>query len=152
MKRIILLSFVSMMLTACNETQEATPTAAPEVKQQQVKVEQANVDIEQQAVSIEALKNQLDQLTANKQCSSDTVCRVLPVGKRACGGPSGFIIYSTEHSDSQAVEALSSRITTLEQALNINSNAMSICEHLSEPAVQCIANTCSATNGNNPAF
>lgn len=147
MKRIILLSFVSIMLSACNDSQDTATPAAPEVLQQQ-----ANVDAEKSEASIEELKAQLDQLTANKQCSSDTVCRVLPVGKRACGGPSGFVIFSTEHSNTDTVQDLTSRITTLEQAINFNSNAMSICEHLSQPTVQCVANACTATDGQNPAF
>lgn len=147
MKRIALLSVVSVMLIACQDNQGAEKVETP-----QVEVKQGNVEPATQTASLTELKLQLDQLTENKQCSSDTACRVLPVGKRACGGPAGFVVFSTEHSDEEAVSKVSSQITALEIAQNLSTNAMSICEHLSEPAVQCIANTCSTTDGTNPAF
>lgn len=136
-----------MLLVACQNDKVTTQNDVVETT-----MAQAHVDPIAQDNSLQSLRQQLDQLTENKQCSTDAVCHVLPVGKRACGGPSGFVIYSSEHSDSAQVEALAAQITTLEHAQNTATNAMSICEHLSEPTVQCITNLCAATNGQNPAF
>lgn len=135
------------MLVACQDEQVTTQNDVVATN-----ITQATADSAAQQNSLEALRQQLDKVTENKQCSTDTVCRVLPVGKRACGGPSGFVVFSTEYSDEATVKTLASQITALENTYNLSTNAMSICEHLSEPTVQCIASTCAATNGNNPAF
>lgn len=98
--------------------------------------------------AIQAANTQLKTLTENTSCDSSTQCRVLPVGSRACGGPSNYLIYSTKHSNNEDVEKLAKHITSLESQFNAQTGMMSICQHLTAPATQCSDNKCVKIEGN----
>jgi len=99
-------------------------------------------------VAIHAANTQLKTLTENTSCDTSTQCRVLPVGNRACGGPSSYLIYSTKHSNNEEVEKLAEHITSLESQFNAQTGMMSICQHLTAPATQCSDNKCVKVEGN----
>ncbi|MCQ8880101.1 hypothetical protein NQT69_19050 [Pseudoalteromonas shioyasakiensis] len=98
--------------------------------------------------SIQAAHAQLKSLTADLSCDTSAQCQVLPVGSRACGGPSSYLVFSTKNSDSEKVEQIAKRITSLESQLNAQTGMMSICQHLTAPAAQCSSNKCVKVAGN----
>ncbi|MFC3034545.1 hypothetical protein ACFOEE_18745 [Pseudoalteromonas fenneropenaei] len=114
------------------ETTEVEPV--PSVKKQHTSAEE----------EIVVLKARLAQLTQDKPCQQSAECRVLPVGHRACGGPDGFVVFSTQNNDANQLEALANTITSLQRQLNFAEQRMSICQHLTAPAAQCIEHQCTA--------
>lgn len=107
------------------------------------KADLKNVSID----DIKAAKTELNTLIADKQCDTSTQCRVNAVGSRACGGPSSFVVYSTNTASEGQVTALSDKITKLESSYNSQKEIMSICQHLTTPSTQCVENKCVKIEG-----
>ncbi|WP_404341588.1 hypothetical protein [Pseudoalteromonas mariniglutinosa] len=96
---------------------------------------------------ITAAQQQLEQLITDPHCDNNSQCKVLAVGRRACGGPSSYIVYSTKMTIQDEVEKLAKHITTLESQYNTANNMMSICQHLTTPQAQCSNNNCVKIKG-----
>lgn len=94
------------------------------------------------SLTLNQLNHSLDTLTANKACHNDSDCDVLSVGRRACGGPSRFVVISLAHTDKNTIDSLISEITRREEQSAIESGALSTCEVLVPPDVQCLENRC----------
>jgi hypothetical protein len=102
------------------------------------KINLKNVSID----DIKAAKNQLNTLVADAQCDTTAQCKVSPVGSRACGGPSSYIVYSTKTVAEEEVTNLSKKITAFESNYNAQKDMMSTCQHLTTPSTQCVENKC----------
>lgn len=141
-----------LSLSACSKDEQQATSTQDSAAQKLVTTEAAPIEqtlLEPQAPAaqdIETLKAQLEQLTQDKPCQQSAECRVLPVGHRACGGPDGFVIFSTQNNDAQTIENIVETISNLQRQRNIAEQRMSICQHLTVPAAQCIANQCTAVD------
>ncbi|WP_374587410.1 hypothetical protein [Ideonella dechloratans] len=80
---------------------------------------------------------QLQELTSAPRCSADMHCRTLPVGARACGGPSRYLVWSTLVNREDELKALAAQVTEQEKARNAASGRMSTCEVLADPGARC---------------
>ncbi|WP_022979453.1 hypothetical protein [Ideonella sp. B508-1] len=80
---------------------------------------------------------QLQELTSAPRCSADMHCRSLPVGARACGGPSRYLVWSTLVNREDELKALAAQVTEQEKARNAASGRMSTCEVLADPGARC---------------
>ncbi|WP_081310663.1 hypothetical protein [Pseudoalteromonas luteoviolacea] len=107
---------------------------------------------DQDAIDEASLKNQfayLKFITKDKSCDSNSQCQAIPVGSRACGGPSSYLVFSTKTADHKKVYELAKQLTHAESQYNAKTGMISICEHLRQPATQCIENTCVKLEGTN---
>ena len=166
MRTPLLALLLPLCLTAClettsNETEqtktntvENTSTPIPQQKLPQANREnkiaqQLPVDAAKEVSldDIKTAKNKLNNLIADKQCSTSSQCKVSAVGSRACGGPSDYIVYSTQSAPQEQVSALSDTITQLESTYNAQKGMMSICQHLTAPSTQCVENKCVKLEG-----
>ncbi len=145
-----------VLLTACsdaviNEQAETTSNRNKVIDTQKtVEVKKSAVDVNKIApdqATIKSTHEQLNQLIDDPRCDNSSQCKVLPVGSRACGGPSSFIVYSTKTADTAEVEKLAKDITALEKRFNAVNDMMSICQHLTTPSTQCSNNTCVKIDG-----
>lgn len=51
--------------------------------------------------------------------SSDTTyCRVLPLGEKPCGGPAGYVVFSSQVSNVQRMHELTNELTEVDKTLN----------------------------------
>ena len=166
MRAPLLALLLPLCLTAClettsNETEqtktnavENTSTPIPQQKLPQANnqnkiAQQLPVDAAKEVSldDIKTAKNKLNNLIADKQCSTSSQCKVSAVGSRACGGPSDYIVYSTQSAPQEQVSALSDTITQLESTYNAQKGMMSICQHLTAPSTQCVENKCIKLEG-----
>lgn len=166
MRTPLLALLLPLCLTAClettsNETEqtktnavENTSTPIPQQKPPQENrqnkiAQQLPVDAAKEVSldDIKTAKNKLNNLIADKQCSTSSQCKVSAVGSRACGGPSDYIVYSTQSAPQEQVSALSDTITQLESTYNAQKGMMSICQHLTAPSTQCVENKCVKLEG-----
>jgi hypothetical protein len=68
-------------------------------------------------------------------------CKVLPVGKKACGGPEGYVVYSSETvTDERALLDAIHRYN--EKAKEDAKTGYSTCEHIPEPEPQLKGGVC----------
>ena len=145
------LSFI-FALTACQQDPQAWNN---EIKEKKVTLVENKNKHDLESVTNQSLNEQkakLQELTANKSCDTSAQCQVIAVGSRACGGPSQYAIYSNKNVNSDTVQTLASDITVAEKVFNEKNNMMSICQHLEEPAAQCINNQCTKSLKNGDIY
>ncbi|ASM48344.1 hypothetical protein PESP_a0051 [Pseudoalteromonas espejiana DSM 9414] len=165
MRTPLLALLLPLCLTACLETasnnekqttenqlkEVPQATALPENKKAHTKdTVQSLTKTDSKSVSVEDIKSvkaELNSLVANNQCDTNEQCKVTPVGSRACGGPSSFVVYSTKTANDADVLTLSKKITALESNYNAQNEMMSICQHLTTPSTQCVENKCVKLEG-----
>jgi hypothetical protein len=85
---------------------------------------------------------QIRTLIGNPACTDTSQCRSLPLGARACGGPQGYLAWSTAQTDGAAVTALAERYKAQRQVEIKEKGEMSDCRFLSDPGATCVAGTC----------
>ena len=144
--RIILLAILTpLCLSACldgpaTNTVAVTESSAKPLLQNNV---QPNIDLKTISIDdIKIAKEALNTLITDTQCDTNAQCKVSPIGHRACGGPSAFIVYSTKTTEQKEVTALSEKVTTLESKYNTKEGLISTCQFLIAPSAQCIDNKC----------
>ncbi|GAA60961.1 hypothetical protein P20652_2833 [Pseudoalteromonas sp. BSi20652] len=171
MRTPLLAILLPLCLTACldktpAETQQVTISSEAETSKQELQKLEENTQLKENTknnviaekipkadsknVSIEDIKTakaELNTLITDKQCDTSTQCRVIAVGSRACGGPSSFVVYSTNAASEEQVTILGEKITKLESNYNSQKGMMSICQHLTTPSTQCVENKCVKLEG-----
>jgi hypothetical protein len=85
------------------------------------------------------LRDEILRLVGTASCREDSQCRSLPMGSKPCGGPEGYLAWSTAATDARQLEALAARYKEARQARNQRSGLMSDCAVVAEPAVRCVA-------------
>ncbi|MBE0366707.1 hypothetical protein [Pseudoalteromonas aurantia] len=94
-----------------------------------------------------SVRKQLTELTKNNACDNTVQCQVMPVGSRACGGPSSYLVFSKKYANPHKVSTLADKITHLESQYNAKNRMVSICQHLTQPSTQCVENKCVKIEG-----
>ncbi len=94
----------------------------------------ATVTLEEMASTNSALKT---AIALENQCATSTDCNILPVGARACGGPSSFVAYSVKSSNIENIHSLAQLTTQLEQQYNSENSVLSMCFIAMPPSAVC---------------
>ena len=69
------------------------------------------------------------------------------IGSKACGGPSGYIIYSSKNVDTDLLEEKVCYYTKFQEAVNIEYGLASDCALEAAPPVQLSNGSCTEANG-----
>jgi hypothetical protein len=81
--------------------------------------------------------------TANRSgCSDDAHCLAIPIGAKACGGPSAYVVYFWESTDQESLFELAQAATDAELAFNSENNISSNCGYWYAPTLACQDSTC----------
>jgi hypothetical protein len=88
------------------------------------------------------LGRELRELIGSAACSADTQCRSLAVGAKACGGPAGYLAWSTEGTDATRLAALAARQAQAQRRENEASGMRSNCALVTDPGAACVAGRC----------
>ena len=78
------------------------------------------------------------------QCETVQDCTSMPMGSRACGGPTSFVITSRMNPSLEAVTTSVAMVTQAEKDANLKFRVMSICSIEMPPAVSCNDSVCEA--------
>lgn len=124
-------------LTAC----KVTPVAQPPTASNSI-VTELDGPLAQLQVDTRQLYQRMLKLTENKQCQQHSDCKVLAVGKRACGGPEQFMPFSVLQTDQKLLQYTQERYSKLKQEQQQRLGMVSTCQMLPEPAAACQANLC----------
>lgn len=89
-------------------------------------------------------REQLLQLVQDKSCTSSQQCRSLPLGAKPCGGPEGYLAWSTAHADAAAVAQMAERYRQERKAEHERRGVASDCRFLPDPGAVCRAGQCQA--------
>ena len=99
-----------------------------------------------------ALAQQVRDEIGQAACTSNSQCRTIGVGHRACGGPEAWLAWSTSTSNEAKLKQLVEAHAQARKAEVERSGMMSICAMLPDPGAQCMAQRCTLkTRGASPA-
>lgn len=85
---------------------------------------------------------QIQALIGNAGCTNSSECRTVPVGARACGGPQGYLAWSTAHTDGDTLQKLAERYKAERQAQIRQKGEISDCRFIADPGAVCRAGVC----------
>lgn len=78
----------------------------------------------------------------NASCTESAQCKTVGVGGRACGGPEGYLPYSTSVTASAPLEALAARHAERRRAAASASGMVSTCNVIPDPGAVCDQGMC----------
>jgi hypothetical protein len=94
------------------------------------------------AASAPDARQQALQLIGDASCSSDSQCRTVAWGAKACGGPQAWVAYSTTQTDGAALEQLSQQEAARQRLEQQRRGIVSNCQYVPDPGAQCVASRC----------
>lgn len=83
----------------------------------------------------------------NVACSNDAQCRTIGVGYKVCGGPAGYLAWSTQRSNEAKLMALVQREAELERIESERSGRLSDCRFVPDPGAVCRDSRCRLADG-----
>jgi hypothetical protein len=90
---------------------------------------------------------QIRSMIGAAACTESSQCRTLPLGARGCGGPEGYLAYSTANTSTAALQALGERYKQEREARNASSGMVSDCRFMVDPGAVCQAGACQLAPG-----
>jgi hypothetical protein len=85
---------------------------------------------------------QIRAMVGTPSCSSDAQCHTLALGNRPCGGPEGYLAWSSARTPQAELQSLGEHYKEERRAANTASGAMSTCRFMPDPGAVCRAGTC----------
>jgi len=92
------------------------------------------------------LASDLRTLIGPASCTSDSQCRTVAVGSKACGGPGGYWAWSTEGTDAKRLAELAARQAEAEKRETLAAGLRSDCRVVTDPGAACVARRCELAN------
>ena len=90
------------------------------------------------------LGKDIEEFAKNKACTNGDGCRAMPMGAKACGGPTNYVIYSLSKTDEKQLTEKVKQYTDFQKELNIKYNRSSDCLFLSPPTIDCLNGVCTS--------
>ncbi len=94
------------------------------------------------------LLQRIDAEIGNAACSSDSDCRTLPIGSKACGGPARWVAWSAQVSDAQRLQTLALALAQQQRQRDMADGRMSTCSVVPDPGASCAAGSCTLATRN----
>lgn len=94
-----------------------------------------------------ALWKKIQDEIGTAECDNASQCRTMPVGHKACGGPEGYVAYSTKSGNTARLLALGEQYAAARKAENERSGILSNCMVERDPGATCVANRCVLVKG-----
>ena len=87
----------------------------------------------QEITDLEELYNKIVSISESKSCTNSSQWKFTAIGSKACGGPSGYIAYSSEINESEFLD-LVAQYTKLQKEYNTKNNIGSDCSLVASPS------------------
>ncbi|MET3127683.1 hypothetical protein ABID42_002801 [Arcicella rosea] len=102
-------------------------------------------DEEADNLKLSNLYTEMETYAQNRACAGDD-CKVMGIGAQACGGPSGFLIYSLSKVDEKVLIEKVKAYTDFQKEMNIKykDKRVGICAMVLPPNVDCVNGLCTA--------
>lgn len=91
---------------------------------------------------LEELRRLIQQEIGTPDADKPTQCKLIPFGSKPCGGPSGYLVYSTLKTDEARLKRLVGEFNQLQKKMNEESNVMSDCAVTPKPEVEFTGGLC----------
>lgn len=94
-----------------------------------------------------ALLDEIMVMVTDRSARKGSQCYSVEIGNKACGGPSGYIIYSSKNVDTDVLEEKVCYYTAFQRAINVEYGLFSDCAVEAAPAVELRDGNCTEANG-----
>jgi hypothetical protein len=99
---------------------------------------------EEERIELNTLKSEIENLANTSVCNDTSACKFIALGSKLCGGPWGYLVYSTS-VDADKLERLVETYNQKETDFNTKWGIASDCAIANPPTnVICENNTCVA--------
>lgn len=75
-------------------------------------------------------------------CNRSSACKALPVGRKACGGPSDYLVVSKNNRNYKEISYMAKRTRVREHNYNTRYPGEGDCEFVMRPETNCINHRC----------
>jgi hypothetical protein len=130
MKQLLLILLLSC--AGCSAVDSIPPTATPAL------AAPSALPDEDAASLLVQIRNTI----GSASCTESVECKTVGVGARACGGPAGYLAYSTSATPSAPLEALAARHAERRRAASSASGRVSSCNVIPDPGAVCDQGSC----------
>tara|TARA_R110000823_G_scaffold295431_4_gene414937 strand:- start:158944 stop:159363 length:420 start_codon:yes stop_codon:yes gene_type:complete len=103
--------------------------------------------LEEATAMLDKIQTDIDGIISDKSCSTTGECKVLAYGKKACGGPSTYVIYGSK-IDEVLLAKKCNEYTLLQTEINNRFGLFSDCSLLIVPEVTCVDGKCVKVENN----
>jgi len=137
---------VALTVAGCVDKENVTTDALTDVDTDISAKEQTMNPVEDGSrdARLRSLDNQIRSMVGIARADSIDQCRMIAVGKRACGGPEYYIAYSLQVTDESALKQLVSEYTKLRIEHIQETGEMGTCEVIPEPVLDLNGGICRA--------
>lgn len=87
------------------------------------------------------IQTDIESIVSDKSCDGEGGCKVLTYGKKACGGPSAYIIYGNKIDEALLIKKCN-EFTSLQSEVNRRFGLVSDCSILNVPEITCVGGQC----------
>ena len=94
------------------------------------------------AERLQELRRMIEQEIGTPDADEPAQCKLIPFGSKPCGGPSGYLVYSTLKTDEARLKRLVGEFNQLQKKMNEESNVMSDCAVTPKPEVEFTGGLC----------
>ena len=94
-----------------------------------------------------ALVARIDRLIGDARAGGPRACTLLPLGEKACGGPTGYRVFASDGKTAADVVRAGRRLVALDRAANRSLGLASTCDVPVAPEVRYEAGRCVASTG-----
>ena len=96
------------------------------------------------------LYRSIREMVGDASCTANEQCRTLPIGHKACGGPEGYLVWSTAGTSESRLRALVESYNEARKREVQQSGRVSDCSMVADPGARCEAGRC-VPAGRSPA-
>jgi hypothetical protein len=96
------------------------------------------------AQRLEEFRRMIEQEIGIPAAKEPIQCKLIPFGSKPCGGPWGYLVYSTLKTDESRLKQLVSDFNQLQKKMNEESKISSDCAIAPEPKVEFTDGVCAA--------
>lgn len=128
--------------TACSEPSSTSAPATPPAAAAPVAAAPAPAPSAASDGAASSLGARITADIGDAACDNASQCRTLPVGSKACGGPAGYLPWSTKRSNGELLARLAAEQAAAESQQNAKSGMMSTCSVEQDPGATCSAGKC----------
>lgn len=108
----------------------------------------------QQDMNLEEISIEINAEVGDANAEDLSQCNILPIGAKPCGGPWGYLVYSTQESNTARLKTLIERYDKLDEIRNKEEGRNSTCDVSSPPELELRNGQCHGEGGYawNPGF
>ena len=142
--RLLLLSIAALAVAGCQQSQAGgtTERLAPEPLVEPIDpttdpVAAVNARKHQMAEQVNLVEMRAEVLSLIGDAAADAPaqCKVVPYGAKPCGGPAGYLAYSSKNGNEREILALIDKYTAAQRSENARLGLMSDCAIVPKPEV-----------------